>query len=467
MLKLIKEINCWRQIFLLCILLSPLFFINIKNSFDWGDDYAHYILKAKDIATGSSSAKLMEDESYAPSIRPPVFPVLLTPVYFFFGINPVAYHYFSSVVLILVLMVSWFYFFKDVNGWTGVLFTASLAFIPYTLKLKAELPVELPMMLFIYSSLVFIKLKRYPLAFALIIIACLTKYTAVAMIPVFVIVCVIDCKGKLAQNKKQLVAIIAIVVLLLAYVLFNFSGVAWYQQHFISGNILERFTINFNYYMHVFFNTFEQEVPFIVNAVVKWLVIILFLAGFVLSVSKRLQAHDLFFVFYLLIILIYDYGKGGYRFIFPLMPMVFFYFYTSLNFLSDRIKQKKVLLCVPFLMLLLISFSKNILKIRAEENLIIGPQQNEFMQMAYYIRDTTPDSCTIFFAKPFVSSLYCDRKSKWIKSLADDRINSSNQMQYILLAKNTEPELFLPEYNLLLEQDSTLVENDKFILVKL
>lgn len=466
MLKLIKEINCWRQIFLLCILLSPLFFINIKNSFDWGDDYAHYILKAKDIATGSSIAKLMEDENYAPSIRPPVFPALLSPVYSCFGAIPAAYHFFSSIVLLLVLVVSWIYFFKNENMWLGVLFASSIAFIPYTLKLKAELPIELPMMLFIYSSLLLIKLERYALAFAFIIIACLTKYTAVAMIPVFAFAYVINCMSKGAQNKKQLVAIIAMAVLLLADVLFNFSSVTWYQQHFISGNIFERIANNFNYYMHVFFNAFEQEVPSIINVVIKWLVIVLFLSGFVLSVSKRLQAHDIFFVFYLLIILIYDYGKGGYRFIFPLFPVVFFYFYRALNFLSDKLKLKALYLSMAFVLVLMISFSKNIIKIKEEEILVTGPQQTEFTQICDYVKNNTPDSITIFFAKPFLTILYSERKSKWIKSISSLEAAQEKSSSYILLAKSTEAELYLSEFDYLLKSNVVVEENNKFILLK-
>lgn len=465
MLKRVLESNNGRQVLLLCFMVLPLFFINIKNSFDWGDDYAYYILKAKDIATGTSSAKLMMDENYAPSIRPPVFPVLLSPVYAYFGTNTLAYNYFSSALLLLFSIISWFYFFKDVNGWMGVLFTTSLAFVPYTLKLKVELPIELPMMLFIYSGLLFIKLKRYAMACVFIVIACLTKYTAIAMIPVFVIVYITNFKKMMEQNKKQLVLIITMVILLLTYVLFNFSGVTWYQQHFISGNIVERVATNFNYYMHVFFNAFEQEVPVIINLVIKWLVVILFLAGFALSVSKRIEAHDLFFVFYLLIILSYDYGKGGYRFIFPIMPVVFFYFYQTQNFLSDKLKLKTFYLGAAIVLVLMISFSKNIIKIKKEEDVVTGPQQTEFTQICHYIKNNTSESSTIFFAKPFLTALYSEKKSKWIKTYCAVKNNEEKTPKYFLLAKKTEPELYLREFDSLLEKNNVVLENDKFILL--
>lgn len=408
----------------------------------------------------------MADENYAPSIRPPVFPVLLSSVYSFFGTSPLVYNYFSSVVLLLVLVISWFYFFKDVNERTGIFFTVSLAFIPYTLKLKSELPIELPLMLFIYSALLFIKLKRYAIAFVFIVMACLTKYTALAMIPVFAIVYIIDFRMKVLKNKKQLMAIIAMVALLMAYVLLNFSGVTWYRQHFISGNLVERIATNFNYYTNVFFNAFEQEVPSIINLAIKWLVVILFLTGFILSVSKRLQAHDIFFVFYLLIILIYDYGKGGYRFIFPLLPVVFFYFYRALNFLSDKFKLRALYLNMAFVLVLMISFSKNIIKIKEEEILVTGPQQTEFTQICNYVKNNTPDSITIFFAKPFLTTLYAERKSKWIKSISSLEAAQEKSYSYILLAKSTEEELYLSEFDYLLKSNVVVEENNKFILLK-
>ncbi|MBK7856809.1 MAG: hypothetical protein IPJ79_19645 [Bacteroidetes bacterium] len=49
--------------------------------------------------------------------------------------------------------------------------------------------------------------------------------------------------------------------------------------------------------MHVFFNAFEQEVPSIINVVIKWLVIVLFLSGFVLSVSKTFAGTRYIFRF--------------------------------------------------------------------------------------------------------------------------------------------------------------------------
>ena len=71
---------------LLCL---PVLFINIKDTHDWGDDPAQYIHQAKNIVDGKPQSEtgyiFNEDNFLDPKAYPVGFPLLLAPVYCFFG----------------------------------------------------------------------------------------------------------------------------------------------------------------------------------------------------------------------------------------------------------------------------------------------------------------------------------------------------------------------------------------------
>ena len=78
--------------FIVLMLSIPLLFINVKDSHDWGDDFAGYIHQAKNIVEGNSQFQTgyiinVEGPVLGPPTYPIGFPLLLSPVYYFFGNN--------------------------------------------------------------------------------------------------------------------------------------------------------------------------------------------------------------------------------------------------------------------------------------------------------------------------------------------------------------------------------------------
>ncbi len=61
--------------------LLPLLFFNIKNSHDWGDDFAQYLIEAKNISQGLplGHSGFVENPNYilGPNCYPPVFPLII------------------------------------------------------------------------------------------------------------------------------------------------------------------------------------------------------------------------------------------------------------------------------------------------------------------------------------------------------------------------------------------------------
>jgi hypothetical protein len=148
------------RIGLLLVLLSvgAFFLTTMRPGQQWGDDFGLYILHAKNIAEGldyrqtgyiyNPSLPLIGPQTY-----PPVFPMLLVPVYKFWGVNFTA----MKVELILVFILSLFVIFlafRDHLPWPYLLaLIAVVGFNPYFWQFKDEILSDFPFLLLTYLSL--------------------------------------------------------------------------------------------------------------------------------------------------------------------------------------------------------------------------------------------------------------------------------------------------------------------------
>jgi hypothetical protein len=91
----------WERIDCLCVLvlavlLGGIYYATLRPGQDWGSDFSQYINHARNIALGRPYLEtgyvvtLPEAAAHMPASYPPVFPLLLAPVYARFGLNYVA-----------------------------------------------------------------------------------------------------------------------------------------------------------------------------------------------------------------------------------------------------------------------------------------------------------------------------------------------------------------------------------------
>jgi len=80
-------------IFLLVVAMGTAYWVTLRPGQDWGGDFAQYVNHARNIAQGRPYAEtryeitLPEAAIHMPATYPPVFPLLLAPVYSRFGLN--------------------------------------------------------------------------------------------------------------------------------------------------------------------------------------------------------------------------------------------------------------------------------------------------------------------------------------------------------------------------------------------
>src|SRR5690242_710038 len=90
---------------LLFLFIVPLLFINIKSSHDWGDDFAQYLIQARNIVEHRPQTEnnLILDEqngAFAVKAYPVGFPLLLAPIYALKGLDIKYYFIVNSLLLI-------------------------------------------------------------------------------------------------------------------------------------------------------------------------------------------------------------------------------------------------------------------------------------------------------------------------------------------------------------------------------
>ncbi len=130
----------------------------LRDGQEWGDDFSLYIAHARNLAEGRPYA----DTGYvynpanpilSPRTYPPIFPLLLVPVYLIFGMNLLAMKLFVVLLFMLMLGVLAFLFQKRLPLPYVLSCLALFALNPYVWQHKDRLLSETPFMLFAYLAL--------------------------------------------------------------------------------------------------------------------------------------------------------------------------------------------------------------------------------------------------------------------------------------------------------------------------
>jgi hypothetical protein len=129
----------------------------IRDGNYWSDDYALYVHHAKNIAEGRPYADTghvynRDVTDYSPSAYPPVFPLLLVPVYRASGLNLHAMKVEEVVFLLLTLLVVVAYWKRDLAWPYLAVLVGLLGFNPYFWELKDSVISDFPFLLFFYLT---------------------------------------------------------------------------------------------------------------------------------------------------------------------------------------------------------------------------------------------------------------------------------------------------------------------------
>src|ERR1700722_205602 len=123
----------------------------------WGDDFAMYIHHAKNIVEQRPYADTGYIYNpavpvYGPRAYPPVFPLLLAPLYRQFGLNLIPMKVEQTVFLMLTLILVYFFWRRDLGNRYALALIAILGFSPAFWIAKDEVLSDLPFLLAFYLT---------------------------------------------------------------------------------------------------------------------------------------------------------------------------------------------------------------------------------------------------------------------------------------------------------------------------
>ena len=426
-----KKKNAVCIIILVIILIGVFHIATVRDGHRWAGDFSMYIHHAKNIVEGKSygDTGYIYNPHYpqlGPKTYPPVFPLLLTPVYKCFGflLKPMKIE--IIIFFLLSLLIFYFMIRREIPSYYQIILILIIGFNPFFWDFKDYVLSDIPFLLFVLLSLVLIdvyyqensitKNGRYYgiLIGVLIYLSFGTKTIGFILLPSLFIL------DSLKHKKPTRFIIIPTIVFLLLMILQTIlihSDSDYFDQFFpfkpiyIIQNILI-----YTDSMIQFFDNGYQALS-IIRYILYFILLIFALIGYI-SRWKRVSIYEIFIPLYLAIVILWP-THQGFRFLIPVIPFFMLYSFIGIikvfSFLYERfqniilLKNEKIIISIILLMILTSYITKyTSLDFRTIRS---GVHNRETIELFHFISDNTEKSAVFLFKNPRILNLYTDRRA--------------------------------------------------------
>ncbi len=419
------------------VLLLPLLFINVKDTHDWGDDFAQYLIQSKNIVenkpqTDNGLIFFVGRAPYAIQAYPVGLPLILAPVYAIYGMHLSPYMILISVLLVITGLTCFAFFNRNENAIIAFLIAMLFCYNPTILDLKKQILSEIPFTCLLMLSIYWPLSKYYErknswllsgLLFGFLISIRLIGLIAIAAF----ILSEINKLTRKKEGKSPLYLLLTTAIT--ALVFFGLNSLIFpidttklfgFYSNALKSNSLHS-AINFDYYYDVLRNFF----PFWSVSISGFWLMTAF-TGWLIRFLKFRTIAEYFFPLYLILIIFYPYSSGGYRLLIPVLPLLIFYFYYFLSWLFYWFGKKHHTITPAVLGLCLLAYIPNVFNtIKNQHTIEDGPQKKEAVEMFDYLK-TISAEVPVIFSRARAMSLYSGHPSLYplvtldFKSTFDD-----------------------------------------------
>jgi hypothetical protein len=425
---------------LLVILLIPLFFIQINEQHDVGDDYAQYLDQSRDFLEKDHGKEVMNLKDVGPKFRSPFFSLTQVPLIAIDEFSPTNHFYLQSAFIFIfaialyILFLSW-----KMDVWSAILLTLITVYNGQFILLKGEIAPEFLFMLCSLLAILFYEKKNFLFCAIFLGFAIATRSIALTLF-LGVIGHYACIKGKTLMPFIILTCIPLIIWQGLNYFMFgstSISDVLWFESASSEQNIIVSIWDNFWFYKRTLSNFFPFDNTFL-STFLNTLLLVAFLFGIGIRLNRKIRLPEIFFFIYFITLLLYPYQKAGERFLLPLFPFILFYIYTSINWLVQAYKGDRRL--IPFSLFFVLIFSSRFTTSATMTNEKLGANTPSFIELQSFIKENSIPSSSILSFKPWMMHYHLRRPAIGINtaSTETDFKNCINQYKpdYFLLCRN-------------------------------
>jgi hypothetical protein len=411
-------------------LLGVIHLATLRQGQEWGDDFSLYVAHARNLTEGRPYA----DTGYvynpanpvlSPRSYPPVFPLLLVPVYLLWGLNLTAMKVWVVLLFMALLGVLALLFSKrlPLSYVAGCLVLFALN--PYVWQHKDRLLSETPFMLFAYLALLLAEkaqqeVARRPAllwglaAGAAAYLAVGTRTVGVVLLPSFLL-------AEWLRRRRLGTASAAMVASFLAGVVVQKCLLV------VEGSYLDQLVFDPALYLRIAstevlaLGTFLEN-GYSDNARRILFVCLLALAGWACLARLRaikgaapalrgVTACELFFVFNAVVLMFWPAAEYERRFLLPVLPLFFLWVAEGLHRLADTsFRNLEKPIAAALLLAVLLSYAGwySLMDTGPIHNGVNAPEAAELF--AWVRQQTDPDD-VFLFPKPRAFALYTNRHS--------------------------------------------------------
>jgi len=449
--------------FLLIAIATAFLIATIRPGHDWGGDFALYIAHAKNIATGHQYTDTgfvynTNDPFLSPRSYPPVFPLLLSPVYALFGLDLHAMKVANILVFSVFLLVYYRYTERRIeHGTSRLVLLAAVAFSPFFWDAKDEILPDYAFLLLLFSTILFVDRRftdekaarpAYPAALVaglLVYLSYGTRSVGIFLIPAMflhdlvrfrtlkkatIVVASVFLVSYLAQNAwlqtdtSYMDSIKAVPKEVQEDSKTDVDGHAASQQDYASrcGNpcviakaLVTRIPRKLYYYTQEMNSYWENGYSIILGRVIFAGIGLLAAAGFFNLIVRRSSLGDYFILTYVSVLLVVPFQQA--RYILPMIPLYLLYAVSGIEWLSARFPATNHDSSLPrraavaaFVCIVALSYAGKYTTFSNYE-IAHGVESRDSREMLEFIRTSTPADSLIVFHKPRPLALLTGRRS--------------------------------------------------------
>jgi hypothetical protein len=405
--------------------------LTLREGHCWGGDFSMYIQHAKNIVEGTEyrNTGYLYNYRYStlgPETFPPVFPLLLTPVYYWFGLHFIA----MKVELVLLFLIALWFIYTSFKSELPFPYLAAivgiLGFNPYFWSFKDNILADIPFLFFIYLSLWFIHRahqstlsKRFQLFSAvisgfMIYLAYGTRSLGLLLIFCLVIYDFIRLR-KIERFTIVTIIVFGLFMMVQAILSHNDSGYLDQLTHITLYTIVQNTEIYARQLSLFWDNGFYHSVRHLLFGVTCILAII----GYLTRIRRSITVFEIFLFLYLAAIIIFPFTQM--RYLIPVFPLYIFYTFVGIHEIARfyRITQERYIFTI---LLLGIVFSY----LAKYTTFDYGPihegiHTKEAIELFTSIKHNTTEQDVIIFQKPRVLALFTERKVAAYHPTNDDQ----------------------------------------------
>jgi hypothetical protein len=427
----------------------------IRDGHGWGDDFAQYVLHARNLATGqpyASTGYLVNPEATAvgPAAYPPATAILLAPIYARYGLAFGPMKVAMALLIVVALAGVHLVFRRRLSRLDGALVLAAMGFNPVLWRSTNNIGSDLLFLAICFLTLAGAQAAaRYagpaavraafgvPLGLG-IYAATATRSVGVALVGAVLL------HGLLQRRPIALVApgvaaavAVALMAVQRAWLPIEGAYVQWFQDTFSIGAPL----VYARQYLGELRGFVENEYSLLAATGVFFAIAGLAAVGAWTSLRREIGVVDCFVVLYAGMILLFPPVQ---RYLLPILPALFFYAFSGAAAIGSRMAGAGRHAPAGILAVLLAATYGAAYSRASFGPVEDGATQPQFAELCAFIRTHTDPADRFIFRKPRALALFADRATAPFAPETDaaalDRLIAAIGARYLITANLRHPE---------------------------